>query len=331
MFCHAVNHKHYHLLSHKARGTRGRILALQWPSPHVLKVGDVVKPGIDGLGSERQIVTTFWRSRTTETMDAMTAIEKLAESFITASREGAKISLAAVQAEGLIPGTLGEAMAVQRAFAESWAEPVAGWKLAIRADGEAIGAPMFDCVRVDEANAASFPHDGTEGIEVEICFTLSADIPAAAAGPLTRADLREFIDKVHLGAELLRYRLVEKNQVPFPLFLADRLANHGFVIGPEVDKYIRDVFAGNGENLPQLTVTEGSVSLFDAGVKHPNGDPLAPLVAFANAAFNTGEMLKAGNVVTTGSLCGAIPSTLAGETHISLESAGAFTLSGPRP
>lgn len=320
-----------HLLSHKPRSKRNRLSTLQYPSPHFLKVGNVVKPGIDGLGSERQIVTTFLQPRTAETMDAMTAMEKLAESFITASREGAKISLAAAQTEGLIPGTLGEAMAVQRAFVESRAEPVAGWKLAIRADGEAIGAPMFDCVRIDEANAASFPHGGTEGIEVEICFTLSADIPAAAAGPMTRADLIGFIDKVHLGAELLRYRLVEKNQVPFPLFLADRLANHGFVIGPEVDKDIVDVFAGNGENLPQLTVTEGSVSLFDAGVKHPSGDPLAPLVAFANAAFNTGGMLKAGNVVTTGSLCGAIPSTLAGETNIALKSAGAFTLSGPKP
>lgn len=260
----------------------------------------------------------------------MAAIEKLAGSFTTASREGAKISLAAVRAEGLIPATLGEAMAVQRAFAESRAAPVAGWKLAIRADGEAIGAPMFDCVRIDEANTAFFPYDGTEGIEVEICFTLSADIPASAAGPLTRAELIGYIDKVHLGAELLRYRLVEKNQVPFPLFLADRLANHGFVVGPEVDKGVVDVFAGNGENLPQLTVTEGPGSLFDAVVKHPNGDPLAPLVAFANAAFNSGEMLKTGNVITTGSLCGAIPTALAGETHIRLGSVGAFTLSGPR-
>lgn len=112
----------------------------------------------------------------------MTAIEKLAESFTTASREGTKITLAALQAEGLIPGGLEEAMAVQRAFAEKWAEPVAGWKLAIRPDGEAIGAPMFDCVRVDETNLASFPEDGTEGVEVEICFTLSADIPLRRRG-----------------------------------------------------------------------------------------------------------------------------------------------------
>lgn len=260
----------------------------------------------------------------------MTAIGKLAEHFAESSRRGARIPLAELEAEGLIPGTLSAAMAVQRDFAENWATPVAGWKLAIRPDGEAVGAPIFDCVRVNDANIASFTEDGTEGIEVEICFTLSADIPASTAGRMTRADLMAFIDKVHLGAELLRYRLAEKNQVPFPLFLADRLANHGFVIGPELDEGIVEVFAGNGENLLQLTVTEGPMSLFDAKVKHPNGDPLAPLVAFANSAFNTGDMLKAGNVVTTGSLCGAVPSGLVGETSIKLESAGAFTLSGPK-
>jgi 2-keto-4-pentenoate hydratase len=241
----------------------------------------------------------------------MTSIEKLARRFAEAIHEGARIPLAELEAGGLVPGSLSEAMAVQRAFAGSWAKPVAGWKLAIRPDGGAIGAPIFNCVGVDDAN-------------------LSADIPASTAGRMTRADLMGFIDKVHLGAELLRYRLVEKNQVPFPLFLADRLANHGFVIGPELDEGIVEVFTGNGENLLQLTVTEGTVSLFDAKVKHPNGDPLAPLVAFANSAFNTGDMLKAGNVVTTGSLCGAIPSALAGDTRVRLESAGAFTLSGPK-
>ncbi|QKJ94321.1 2-keto-4-pentenoate hydratase [Agrobacterium pusense] len=260
----------------------------------------------------------------------MTLIEELARHFAEAVHEGARIPLAELEAESLVPGTLSEAMAVQRAFAEHWAKPVAGWKLAIRPDGEAVGAPIFNCFRVDDANLASFPEDGTEGVEVEICFTLSADIPASTAGRMTRADLMGFIDKVHLGAELLRYRLVDKNQVPFPLFLADRLANHGFVIGPELDEGIVEVFTGNGENLLQLTVTEGTVSLFDAKVKHPNGDPLAPLVAFANSAFNTGDMLKAGNVVTTGSLCGAIPTGLAGDTRVRLESAGAFTLSGPK-
>lgn len=145
----------------------------------------------------------------------MTAIEKLAERFAKASREGARIPLAKLEAEGLIPGTLAEGMAAQRDFAGYWGKPVAGWKLAIRPDGEAVGAPMFDCCEVNEANVASFPLHGTEGIEVEICFTLSADIPAAAEGPLTRADLMRYIDEVHLGVELLRYRLAEKIRCHF--------------------------------------------------------------------------------------------------------------------
>ncbi len=260
----------------------------------------------------------------------MTAIEQLGERFAKASRDGSRISLATLEAEGLVPGTPGEAMAVQRGFAGYWGKPIGGWKLAIRPDGDAVGAPMFDCCQLNDDHVASFPLDGTDGIEVEICFTLSADIPAATEGPLTRTDLMRYIDKVHLGVELLRYRLAEKNQVPFPLFLADRLANHGFVIGPQVEEDIVDVFAVNGKSLPLLVVTEGSAELFNATVKHPNVDPLAPLLAFANGALNTGRILKAGNVVTTGSLCGAIPSTLSADTRIRLESVGAFMLTGPK-
>lgn len=264
------------------------------------------------------------------TYTVMRTIEKLAQRFVTASKQGTRIPLAALEADGVLPNNFEEAMAVQRAFFEASGKTVAGWKLAIRPDGEAVGAPMLDCYQVEDNNIASFPEAGTEGIEVEICFTLSSDIPARGTRPLTRGDLIRHIDKVHLGVELLRYRLAEKNQVPFPLFLADRLANHGFVIGPEIDTCFLEVFAENEADLPQLTVTEGTVQLFDANAKHPNSDPLAPLLAFANAALNKGDMLKAGNVVTTGSLCGLIPSALALDVHIAMIPVGAFTLSGSK-
>lgn len=261
----------------------------------------------------------------------MRTIEKLAHRFVKVSKQGTRIPLAALETDGVLPDNFEEAMAVQRAFAEASGKTVAGWKLAIRPNGEAVGAPILDCCRVEGNNIAPFPETGTESIEVEICFALSSDIPERSKAPLTRGDLMRYIGKVHLGVELLRYRLAEKNQVPFPLFLADRLANHGFVIGPEINPGVLEIFAENETDLLQLTVTEGSVQLFDATVKHPNGDPLAPLVAFANAAFNKGDMLKEGNVISTRSLCGAIPSTLARETHIMLKSVGAFTLSGPKP
>ncbi|MDZ7927288.1 MAG: 2-keto-4-pentenoate hydratase [Agrobacterium sp.] len=257
----------------------------------------------------------------------MTAIEKLAEDFVKAGLDSTKIPLATIEADGLVPDGLEQAMAVQGAFVEASGKTVGGWKLAIRPDGTAVAAPMVDCYRVGDDNIASFSGADIEGIEVEICFTLAADIPAASAAPLSRADILTHIDAVYLGVELLGYRLVEKNQVPFPLFLADRLANRGFVLGPQIDAAIVDTFAGNTGDLPHLTVTEGTDILFDAVVKHPNVDPLAPLVAFANSPLNRGGMLKSGQIVTTGSLCGAIPSSLAAETHIEMKPVGAFTLS----
>lgn len=264
-------------------------------------------------------------------MTGMTVIEELARRYVQADLAGTKIPLAELETDSLVPADFEAAMAVQRTFAGLAGKPVKGWKLAIRPDGQAVGAPMLDCHRTDDDNVAVFPKGGTEGIEVEICFTLASDIPAAGGISFSRADLIRHIDKVHLGAELLRYRLVEKNQVPFPLFLADRLANHGFIVGPEVAHGILEAFSGDETGLPHLTVTERSVNVFDAAARHPNGDPLAPLVAFANAPINKGDLLKAGQVVTTGSLCGVIPGTLADDTHVALKSAGAFTLSGLKP
>jgi len=260
-------------------------------------------------------------------MTGMTAIEKLAQRLLKAGLNSSKIPLATIEADGLVPGSLEDAMAVQRAFVEASGKTLGGWKLAIRPDGNAVAAPMVDCYGVDEDNVASFTGRDVEGIEVEICFTLASDIPAANATPLSRADILTHIDAVHLGVELLGYRLVEKNQVPFPLFLADRLANRGFVLGPEINAAIVDIFADNTGDLPHLTVTEGTDIRFDAVVKHPNTDPLAPLVAFANSPLNSDGTLKRGQIVTTGSLCRAITSDLAADTYIDMKPVGAFTLS----
>ncbi len=235
--------------------------------------------------------------------------------------------LATIEAGGGVPGSLQEAMAVQQAFVEASGKSVAGWKLAIRPDGSAVAAPMVDCYRIGDDAIASFPGADIEGIEVEICFTLASDIPAATTSPFSRADVLRHIDAVYLGVELLGYRLVEKNQVPFPLFLADRLANRGFVLGPEIDAAIVEIFAENTGDLPHLMVTEGTELRFDAVVKHPNIDPLAPLIAFANSPLNRDGRLKRGQIVTTGSLCGAITSNLAADTLIDMKSFGVFTLS----
>lgn len=259
-------------------------------------------------------------------MTGMAMIDELARNFAAANSEGTKIPLATLETKGLVPDSFEQSMDAQRAFVTATGKSVGGWKLAIRPDGTAIAAPMIDCYNVTDDNLATFPARGIEGLEVEICVTLASDIPASGDTPLTRDEILRYVDKVYLGAELLGYRLVEKNQVPFPLFLADRLANQGFVIGPEIDATVIDNFARESAPFSQLTITEGTTTLFDAKVKHPNIDPLAPLVAFANAPLNKGGMLNRGQVITTGSLCGAIPTALTALTAIDLASVGSFVL-----
>lgn len=98
------------------------------------------------------------------------------------------------------------------------------------------------------------------------------------------------------------------------------------MIGPEIDATVIDNFARESAPFSHLTITEGTTTLFDETVKHPNIDPLAPLVAFANGPLNKGGMLKRGQVITTGSLCGAIPTALTALTAIDLASVGSFVL-----
>jgi 2-keto-4-pentenoate hydratase len=62
------------------------------------------------------------------------------------------------------------------------------------------------------------------------------------------------------------------------------------------------------ENLERktLTILADARPFYSNLVKHPTVDPLAPIVAYANASHLLGG-LRAGQILTTGSLCGALP------------------------
>lgn len=119
-------------------------------------------------------------------MTVMAMIDELARNFAAADSEGKKIPLATLETKGLVPDSFEQSMDAQRAFVTAIGKSVGGWKLAIRPDGTAIAAPMVDCYSVTDDNLATFPARGIEGLEVEICVTLAADIPASGETPLTR-------------------------------------------------------------------------------------------------------------------------------------------------
>jgi 2-keto-4-pentenoate hydratase len=126
------------------------------------------------------------------------------------------------------------------------------------------------------------------------------DLPCRLGKPYSRNEIEAAASGIYLGMEIIDSRLVEGSNSPFELFLADSLANGGYVLGPRVP---RELLTGNSA---ALTVSAGAQPIHVGQAKHPSGDPLAPLVAYANDPSDQLGGLRSGQVITTGSLCGVI-------------------------
>lgn len=231
---------------------------------------------------------------------------KLGVVLAGAEAQQSSLSAEALAANGLIPDSIETGMAAQAIATGAIGKEVAGWKIAMN-NGRAVAAPLLDLYDTAAEGPLIVPKPGAVAVEIEICFVLANDLPALPIGRnYTREVIIENIASVHLGAELVSYRLVEENKAPFPLFLADRLGNHSFVLGPEIQAATLQAVALQSPDLPALTLEAGGDILFAAVPKHPQVDPLAPLVAYANAPIDNLGGLKRGQVITTGSLCGLL-------------------------
>ncbi|WP_137131366.1 hypothetical protein [Rhizobium sp. FY34] len=169
-----------------------------------------------------------------------------------------------------------------------------GYKFSLRQD-KLYGAPLLF---VSQALSAAF-EPGLR-VEIELALTLAEDLPPRGE-PYGRQEIVDAIGSVALGVELVRTRYIDGPGDNLTLLLSDMMSNIGYIVGPELDRAV----LAPGADLGPLTLTTGGVSLYDADAKHPDGDPLAALVACANGGLPMGGYLKAGHVVTTGTLCGA--------------------------
>lgn len=223
-----------------------------------------------------------------------------------AENQQSSLSVAKLESAGLVPDTLETAMAAQAIAAAAIGKEVSGWKVAFN-NNRSVAAPLLDVYDAAAEGPLAVPKPGTVGIEIEICFVLSDDIPAPSAGKqYTRDDILSRVASAHLGAELVSYRLIEENKSPYPLFLADRLGNHSFVLGPEIDSAVITRVAIEDPAMPLLVLDCDGEALFAAAPKHPQADAVTPLLAYANAPLDHMGGLKRGQVITTGSLCGLI-------------------------
>ncbi|MGO6723677.1 fumarylacetoacetate hydrolase family protein [Rhizobium ruizarguesonis] len=239
----------------------------------------------------------------TETFDPRTVAVRL-HGLHRAGRQEATDTFA-------LPADLHQAMEAQDLLAAADSISSNAWKVTVSPQGQAVTAPLHPYV--EAISGADIPWYPGLKFETEIAVRLGSDLPVRTGVPYSRTEVVEAISAVHLGAELLISAVKESGSVSFLLFVADRLGNSGYVLGPKLEKSVVDAVGGT-----PLKVTHAARTIYDGPAQHPKGDVLTWLVDYANDGLRPETSLKAGALITTGTLSGAIELTEPGEIDIEL-------------
>jgi 2-keto-4-pentenoate hydratase len=244
-----------------------------------------------------------------ETMNDYTA------ALVAAHRGGGEAA-----SDGAPPQDYAGAMHVQRDVAAALGARVAGWKVGFAPDGTAVAGPLYEAVVQRSPARRALPARGFI-VEIELAFRLARDLPARA---YTRDDILDAAGEALIGIELIHGRFGEPPSAPYVAFLADNLGNDGYVTG-ESTRHFR---ALDLKALALRFEVDGTV-VEDKRGGHPQGDPVEPLRAYASRPNDALGGLKAGQVVTTGSLSAPLRLDRAARLEASLDGVGrvALTLS----
>jgi 2-keto-4-pentenoate hydratase len=192
---------------------------------------------------------------------------------------------------------------------------VGAWKVgASSPEAAPIFAPIFaDLVHESPARleGAAFHR---RGIEAEIAYRLGRDLPARSE-PYTRAEVVEAIAAVLPAIEIVDSRLAGFEQQDPWWKLADNQVNGALVVGPALADWERI----DPMTQPVRLMVDGEVVAAGEG-GNTAGDPLRLLVWMANHVGAHCGGLRAGQIVTTGSLTGV--RFVAPGAHVVAELAG---------
>jgi len=215
-----------------------------------------------------------------------------------------------------LPNSLAQAIAAQSALARLEGSGKEAWKVAMTPDKQPVIAPLHPLRK--SITDSRLPFLPGMKFEVEIAVRLGCDLPPQAQ-TYARSDVLDAISEARIGCELLATAVQESGKLSFPLYLADRIGNRGYILGPEVPKTLVDKING----LP-LKVTQADALLYDGPARHPAGDTLDWLVAYANDGTRPNGSLTTGQIITTGALSGAMP--LAGPGKIDVLIDGKYAM-----
>ena len=234
---------------------------------------------------------------------------------MTAQRELARL-LASLRRDGrqqsgldprLVPPDAATAYRVAAMVAEELGWTIGGWKIAamkeemqkaLRTDSPIYGRVFFlepTPVTVIHADLASpIP-------EVEYQALLGADLPPREK-PYTVEEVTDAVASLHPGLELAECRFIHDAAFPpLPAILADGAGSGTIVYGPAIEDWKTRDIASQEASLSSdgRLRRKGSAA---AALDHP----VVPLTWLANELSRTGIGLKAGQMVSTGTLTGML-------------------------
>ncbi len=198
---------------------------------------------------------------------------------------------------------------IARMVEEELGWEVAGWKIAatnadmqraLRADSPIYGRVYAPHVRlspvsVEHAKLCSpIP-------EVEYQARLGTDLPARGRAYVIE-EVAEAVSSLHPGIEIAECRFIHDEMFPpLPAILADGAGSGSLVYGPAI------------ENWRERDIAEQEVVLYCDGERRRSGTakvalnhPMVPLTWLANELSRTGVGLKAGQVISTGTMTGML-------------------------
>lgn len=233
------------------------------------------------------------------------AIYSAAQHLFQAAQNGKRGGLLP---EDIMPNDMTAAYSVQDALQAFWIEAgageIAGWKVALTSKvmQELVGVsqPCEGAIfssRVHH-NSITVAHEDfvNIGVESEIAVLIAHDLPNFN-GPYDRENIRLAVSACMAAIEIVDDRAIDYGLVDAPLLIADNSFNAGCVLGNQVlDWQSLDLAALAGRMLINGDVVGEGVG-GDA-----LGHPFVSLAWLANNLNERGTMLRAGDVVLTGSI-----------------------------
>ena len=171
-------------------------------------------------------------------------------------------------------------------------------KTAVQADGVGVAAPIF-ASRFGRSGDFQLSRATVTGLEVEVGLVLGADISIDMA-KADEAAIVEAIDHYFVGVEVCATRFRDRSLSSSQAGFADNMSSYGYVIDPTERESGADI-----ANFDVQLSLDG-VQLHSGSAKHSFGTVLNSFIAYAKSQVSA-YPLKAGTIITTGSLCGLVP------------------------